>query len=71
MGHKWNLTQSTYTKVSTVALKAINVVLKITIHLKPYQSKIIKGDLQESAAATPRVFIISPIKYVGIGRETL
>ena len=48
------------TKVSTVAVKTINVVLKKTVHLKPHQTKIIKGDLEENVAATPGVFMISP-----------
>ena len=35
------------TKVNTVAVKAVKVVLKRMIHWKPHQTKIIKGDLEK------------------------
>ena len=46
--------------MSTVAVKAINFAIKRMVYLKLLQAKIIKGDLEKNAVATPGVFMISP-----------
>lgn len=41
-------------------VKTIDVTLRETVHLKPHQTKIVKGALEEEAVAAPGVFMISP-----------
>ena len=49
---------------STTIVKTIDVVLKKTVHLKPHQTKIVKGTVEEDTVAKPGVFMISPNEEV-------